>query len=69
MGNVSEFCMGSGEMNSKENVTDKWKEGKGSFKGGYKADTAEVEFNYVKVTPLAKKIPRMKEFYLTTKRY
>lgn len=69
MGNVSEFCLGSGEKNSKGNVMAKWKEGKANFKGGYKADTAEVEFNYVKVKPLVKKIPRMKEFYLTTKRY
>lgn len=64
-----EFCMGSGEKNSKGNVMAKWKEGKANFKGGYKADTAEVEFNYVKVKPVAKKIPRMNEFYLTTKRY
>lgn len=66
MGNVSEFCMGSGEKNSKGTVIAKWKEGKANFKGGY---TAEVEFNYVKVKPLVKKIPRMKEFYLTTKRH
>lgn len=54
MGNVSEFCMCSGEKNSKGNVMAKQKEVKANFKGGYKADTAEVEFNYVKVKPLVK---------------
>lgn len=41
MGNVSEFCMGSGEKNSKGNVMAKWKEGKANFKGGYQRQTRQ----------------------------
>lgn len=48
MGNVSEFCMGSREKSNEGNVMAKWREGKANFKGRYKADTAEVEFIYVK---------------------